>query len=144
MAYAELVPDVGVVQRQVGHDEVGQQQFLEHVGANVTGTLFFVSADHLQPSRLQRRLDVLRIDAVEVDKPARGIRLGAEGHGDESVGFHSSSPWEKPNLVTRAMALQEAYDPLHVYECLGAPNRLEACPIGHFVEPHGCTEPPSR
>ena len=50
MAHTQLVPDVGIVEGEVGHHEVGDQQFLEHVGANVAGALFFVSAKDMSPA----------------------------------------------------------------------------------------------
>ncbi len=35
VAHAQLVPDVGVVDAEVHHHQVGEQQFLEHVGADI-------------------------------------------------------------------------------------------------------------
>jgi hypothetical protein len=90
VAHTELVPDVGVVQRQVGHHEVGGQQLLEHVGADVAGPLFFVSAEDLKTGVFQRGFDELAVDAVEVDGLAVGPGLGAEGHGHEGVAFHQA------------------------------------------------------
>ena len=62
MADAQLVPNVGIVDRQIRDHEVGDQQLLEHVGADVAGAHLLVGAEQLQPRRLQRRLDVLRTD----------------------------------------------------------------------------------
>ena len=88
VAHAEFVPDVGVVQRQVGQHQVGGQQLLEHVAADVAGALFLVGAEDAAAGVLQRRFQQLGEDAVEVDRRAVGAGLGAEGHGDEGVRLH--------------------------------------------------------
>ncbi|TLD44282.1 MAG: hypothetical protein FAZ92_03471 [Accumulibacter sp.] len=88
MPHAEFVPDVRVVEGEIGDDEVGDQQLLEHVGADVAGTLLLVSAKHLHPRRLERRPDVFGVDAIEIDQLAIGPGLAAEGHGYEGVCLH--------------------------------------------------------
>ena len=52
MTHAELVPDIGVVNRQVGQHQVGEQQLLEHVGADVSGAHLLISAEGIQTSQL--------------------------------------------------------------------------------------------
>ena len=71
--------------RQVRDHQVGDQQFLEHVGADVAGAHLLVGAEGFQPGRLQRRPDVLVVHAIEVDHLAVRPGLGAEGHGDERM-----------------------------------------------------------
>ena len=88
MAHPQFIPDIGVVQGEIGHHQVGHQQLLEHVGADVAGALLLVGAEHLEARRLERRADVFAIDAVEVDRLAVVPWLGTEGHGDEGVWFH--------------------------------------------------------
>jgi hypothetical protein len=80
MPHAQLVPDIGVVERQVGNHQVGDQQFLEHVGPDIAGAGFFVSAEDLEAGRLERRPNVLRVDAIEVDQLTIVPRLAAERH----------------------------------------------------------------
>jgi len=87
MAHPELVPDVGVVQGQVDDDQVGEQQFLEHVAADVAGAPLLVGAEHLEAGTLQGRLEILGVDRVEVD-----VLLAAVRHGHEHVQSHLASP----------------------------------------------------
>ena len=91
VAHAKLIPDIGVVEREIGDHQVGDQQLLEHVGADVSGALLLVGAEHLEAGMLERRADQLGVDAIEVDRHTVMPGLDAEGHGDEGVRFHLRS-----------------------------------------------------
>jgi hypothetical protein len=85
MAHAEFVPDVGIVDAQIRDHEVGDEQFLEHVGADITGAHLLVGPEGFQTCCRQHRPDVLVIHAVEIDHLAIYPGLGAEGHDDECM-----------------------------------------------------------
>lgn len=85
MTHARLIPHLRTVQGQVGDDQVGKQQLLEHVAADVAGALVFVSPENHHARRLECWPNVLGIDAVEVDRLAIVPRFAAEGHGNEGV-----------------------------------------------------------
>ena len=67
MPDAKLVPDVRILNRQVGDHQVGNEQLLKHVCDDVARTDLLVCAERLQPGRLQRRTDVLVVHAIEID-----------------------------------------------------------------------------
>ena len=92
VAHPQFVPHVGVVDAQVGHHQIGHQQLLEHVQADVPGPLLLVGPQHLQPRILQGRLDQFIENAVEVDLLTLVVRLGAEGHCHEGMEFHGGVP----------------------------------------------------
>ena len=93
MAHTELVPHIGVVDADVGEHQVGQQQFLEHVGADVAGALLLIGAEGLEAGLLQGRPDQALVHLVELDLLPVGIGLGAEGHHHEGVraGVHGGT-----------------------------------------------------
>ncbi len=87
VADAEFVEDVGIVDGEVRDDEVGHEEFVEHVLANVAGfqDLSRRTAGNVQG--LQGRLDELRFDFIEID-----AFLGAERPNDKCLhgGFRVS------------------------------------------------------
>ena len=87
MAHAEFVPDVGIGCGEVRDDQVGHQQFLKHVRANIAGTDLAVGTERFQPRFGQCRRDVLGINAIEVDRRAIRARLDAKGHRNKGMGF---------------------------------------------------------
>ena len=83
-------PDVGIVQCQINDHKIGDQEFLEHVGADVTGTSLLVRPEDIQTRRFERRLDQFVVDGIEIDLDALAILLHTERHGDKGVWFHTS------------------------------------------------------
>ena len=57
MPHPELVPDVGVVNRQVSQHQIGEQQLLKHVGADVAGSHLLIGAEGIQTGLFERGLD---------------------------------------------------------------------------------------
>ena len=57
MPHSELVPDVGVVNRQVSQHQIGEQQLLKHVGADVAGAHLLIGAEGIQSGPFERGLD---------------------------------------------------------------------------------------
>ena len=102
MAHAEFVPDVRVVERQVGHHQIGDEQLLEHVETDVTSALLLVGTEHIETSVDERGLQQIVEEAVEVDRQTVGAGLGAEGHGDEGLRGHGlARGW--PEIGVRAI-----------------------------------------
>jgi hypothetical protein len=66
VADAEFVEDVGVVDREVGDDEVGGEEQLEHIHADVALPENLPGRPPRDAEFLQRRADQLRLDGVEV------------------------------------------------------------------------------
>src|SRR5205823_1563284 len=93
--YAELIKHVRIEQRDVGHDDVGRDQLVKHVGSDISGAGFFVGSERHAAGLLKRRLDQVFIYLIEVhvDRWYRRQRVGgwrrpssllhAEGHHDE-------------------------------------------------------------
>ena len=86
MPHPELVPDVGVVNRQVSQHQIGEQQLLKHVGADISSAHLLIGTEGIQAGLFERGLNQLRVDAVEVDAAAISRRLGAERHHHKGVG----------------------------------------------------------
>ena len=78
MTDAELVEDVGVVDRDVGNHEIGRDQQAEHVFADVAGLRDVGRGRAFQARRLQRRLDQELVNGLEID-----ALLDVEGANDE-------------------------------------------------------------
>ena len=75
----------GIVDRQVGNDELGEQQILEHVEVDRAAAAVGVGAVRGETSRRDRRRQELVVDGVEVDRgPVCGCLL-AERHDDEGA-----------------------------------------------------------
>src|SRR5262249_43469355 len=117
VAHPELVPDVGILDGQVGDDQVGDEKLLEHVGDDVAGPELLVGPEGLEAGGLERGLDVFRVHAIEVDELRLGVSvldgrifrpgLGPEGHRDEGV---------------RSGGHDEALSPPRLYEAVPAPQ----------------------
>ena len=88
--HADFIPDIRIVDRQVGDDEFGQQKVLEHVGVDRPAPPVRVGAMGSKAGVLHRRLEKLLIDRVKIDVLAVGACLGAEGHDDKRApgGWH--------------------------------------------------------
>ena len=72
--HADFVPHIWIVQRQVGHDELGQQQLLEHVDMDRAAPALGIGPVGLEPGSLNGRRKQLRINRVEIDFGAvRGL-----------------------------------------------------------------------
>ena len=54
--------------------------------------IFLVGPKDFQARRLERRLDQLSVDAIEIDLVALAVLLHAERHGDKGVWLHIESP----------------------------------------------------
>ncbi len=85
MAHAELIPDIGVGEGKVGHHQIGDQQFLEHVGADVARAFFLVRAKDFQAGQFECRPDQLGKYTIEINRVALAIFLDPERHCDKSV-----------------------------------------------------------
>ena len=85
VADAQLVEDVGVVDAEVGDDQVRQQQLLEHVGQDVATDRLLVGPERLEAGLPESGPYELLIDTVEVYPVAIGRLLAAERHDDERV-----------------------------------------------------------
>jgi hypothetical protein len=85
VAHAKLVPDVGVGEREIGHHQVGDQQLLEHVGADVARALLLIRAKHIETRRFQRRPDQFGEHPIEINLVALAVLFHAERHCNESV-----------------------------------------------------------
>ena len=90
MTHPELIPHVGVIDADVSQHQIGQQQLLEHVGADVAGALLLIGAEGLETCPLQGRSDQALVHLVELDLLPVGVGLGAERHHHEGVraGIH--------------------------------------------------------
>jgi hypothetical protein len=84
MADAQLVEHVGVRRRQVGHRVLAQDQPLEHGLVDHAARRLLVGAERFEVGELDRRLDQLAVDGVEIDERSRRVGLGPEGHQDEA------------------------------------------------------------
>jgi hypothetical protein len=91
MAHSKLVPDVRVIDCQVSDHEIGDEEFLEHVGANIACSSLLIRAKSGKPGCIKRRLDVLGVHAVEVDELTVRPWLSPEGHRYEGMGFSAHS-----------------------------------------------------
>src|SRR5262245_50644267 len=103
MADAQLVPDVRILDSEVGNNEVGDQQFLKHVREDVARTRFLVRAKYRESRAFDSRLDEVVEDAVEVDGLPVRSRLRPERHRNESVGPHAHSFWSSRKCKCRTV-----------------------------------------
>jgi hypothetical protein len=87
VANAELVPDVGVVDREIGDHKIGEHQLLKHVGADIARPQLLIGAEGFQACPDQGGLDEALEHRVEIDRLAIPARLGAKGHHHEGVGL---------------------------------------------------------
>ena len=69
MPNAELVVNVGVRQGEVRDGEVAQEKALEHGFVDDAADQLLVRANRIHPGPLDRRLDRLIVDPIEVDGP---------------------------------------------------------------------------
>ena len=67
MAHAEFVLDIRIVEGRVSDDKISEQQFLEHIGANVSGPLLFIGTEHYTSDTFKRRFDIVSIYCIEID-----------------------------------------------------------------------------
>ena len=86
MPHAQLVPRIGIVDRQIRHHEIRDQQLLEHIDTDVAAALLLVGPEGLQARVYERRFDEVGIYPVEIDGIPVWAGLGAEGHYYESMG----------------------------------------------------------
>jgi hypothetical protein len=84
VADAELVEDVGVEDGDVGQDEVGRDELVVHVGADVAGRRLLVGPERLAVGLPQRRLDEPFQDLVDVDHGGGLPGLAARGRAGRS------------------------------------------------------------
>src|SRR5262249_16268473 len=71
----ELVKDIGVMDRDVAHDQIGLENQAEHVLANVAGVNDLAGSATPEASRFDRRADQLAMDALEVNVFAGSVFL---------------------------------------------------------------------
>src|SRR5262245_7624092 len=79
-----------VVDRQIRDDQVGEQQFLEHVRADVAGTFFLIRTQRREIRSLEGRPYELVVDAIEVDRLPVGSRLVTERHRNKCMRLAAS------------------------------------------------------
>jgi hypothetical protein len=92
MTDSELVEDVGVVDRDVAHDEIGLEDQAEHVLVNAAGVDDLAGGSSAEASLLDGRPDQVAMNALEVDLLAVGVLLGVEGTDDEGLLHWSRLP----------------------------------------------------
>src|ERR1700760_2608033 len=80
MPNADFIPDIWVIDGEVGNDQLSDQKVLKHVGMNGAAAPFRIGATWPQPGRLDCWLQVVPIDPIEVDIIAVRPRLAPEGH----------------------------------------------------------------
>jgi hypothetical protein len=91
VANAQLVKSIGVVDRDVGDHQVGDQQLLEHVGADITLLNELAGGAAGQSRLLHRWANQLLLDAVEVN-----AAFGTKRTDDEYV--HHSTTFSPPAI----------------------------------------------
>ena len=109
MPHADFVPDIGIVQGQIGDNELGEQQILKHVGVDRAAAAVGVGAVRHQPGRRNCRREEVFVDGIEVDRGAVRRLLLAKRHDDESAasGLSSACLPAGPNARTEASAVSE-------------------------------------
>src|SRR6185437_1297293 len=116
MPHAKLVINVGVVDRDVSDHKVGRQQTLEHVDANVSLTADLHGGAASDFQLVERRIDEVLLDGVEVD-----VILSTERSNDE--GAHCLMLLK--SLVELSKMIEpEMFDPDFVGECLSDPHEV--------------------
>ena len=89
MTHTQLIPDIGIVQCQVSNYEIGDQQFLEHIRADVTGTSLLVRPEDILARPFECGLDEIIVNAIEIDLDALAVFLHTERHRNKGVWFHT-------------------------------------------------------
>ena len=92
--HADFVPDIGIVQCQIGDDKLGEKQILEHVEVDRAAPAVGVRAVRHQPGRHDCRRKEVPVEGVKVDRgPVRRLLL-AKRHDDERTasGCHRRVP----------------------------------------------------
>src|SRR5262249_54147844 len=82
MPDAQLVKDVGIVDRDVGDHDIGEDEQPEHVLPNVPLSRDFARCAPLDPTCVERRRDQLFLDLVEIDTV-----FDSEGPNDECARY---------------------------------------------------------
>ena len=85
VADAQFVEDVRVRQADIGDRHIGAPDHLKHALVDVACLVHLVATNALEAFALDRRLDEILIDRVEVDLLVGGVELGAERHDDEAA-----------------------------------------------------------
>ena len=78
MPNAKLVPRIGIVDRHIGNDEIGQKQFLKHVGEDIAGPVFEIRAEDIGAGLRDRWFNELPVNLIEVDFQTARIHLLAK------------------------------------------------------------------
>ena len=91
MADSQFVEHVRVVNRNIGHHDVGHQQLLEHIGADISRLHEDFSRVALYVAGGQRRSDQVLVYVFEIN-----IMLRAERTNDKC--FHKSATLHEPYL----------------------------------------------
>ena len=81
---AELVKDVGIGSRQVGHGVLAEDEALEHRLVDQSSRHLLICAQRFKVGLLDRRSDQVPVDGVEVQESPGGITFLAEWHQDEA------------------------------------------------------------
>ncbi len=90
MSSPKFVPDIGIVDGQISDHKVSHQQFLEHVGQDVSSPLLLIRAEDLQPRGLQCRLDQVTMDSIKIDLIPLAVLLHTKRHRNKRVRLHSA------------------------------------------------------
>jgi hypothetical protein len=103
VAHAKLVEDVRIQYGNVCDDDIGGHELVEHVRPDVAGTGFVVGSERHAPGALERGLDELRVDDIEINADGVGCGtslrrrnrgpnfLGAKRHDDECTCLHEEA-----------------------------------------------------
>ena len=87
MADSEVIKNVRVGQREIGHDELSQQQSRKHRAVDDPTRAFFVRTQRHEPALLNRGFDRLVVDLIEIDDHAAfQIRFLTKWHVDKTEG----------------------------------------------------------
>ncbi len=108
MPNAELVKNIGVVNRNVGNHQIGNEQLLEHVGANVSLLKKLARRAAGQTRLLHGRTNQLSFDSVKVYAV-----LVAEGPHDKDVQhrFYLLLPQNAQTRGRHMIEMTEVYPP---------------------------------
>src|SRR5262245_59005619 len=68
MADAKFIKHIGVINAHIHETKISEQEFLEHVGKNITAGSFLVSAEGFETDTLKRWFDKLSVNGVEIVK----------------------------------------------------------------------------
>jgi len=89
VAHAKFIPDIEIVQGEIGDYEVRDQKFLKHVRANLTCTALLVRTKDFQARDLKCRFNQFGIDSIEVDLNPLAVFLRTKRHHDKGVWLHT-------------------------------------------------------